>query len=94
MSTTVKNIGAVIQTNGNIDTIKDGQFGGAQPAFTDSVGGTVRLVLRGVEYIWGPNDSKTLPDDIASEAVAASNSRLRVIDSRDGIGNASGKGVS
>lgn len=45
--------------------------------------GTVRVVLSGIEYVWGPNESKTLPNDRAAEAVAA-DGRLRIADSRDG----------
>lgn len=76
MSATVKNVGAIAFTvNGQVDTKKVGAYGDQ---------GTVRLVLRNIEYVWGPNDSKTLPDDIASEAVAA-DSRLRIGDSRDGF---------
>jgi hypothetical protein len=94
MSSTVKNIGVVEMTKGILDTKKAGQYGGTGDAFTDSVGGTVRVVLGGIEYVWGPNDSKTLPNDVATEAVAASGSRLRIIDTRDGVANATGKGVS
>lgn len=45
--------------------------------------GTVRVVIEGVEYVWGPNESKTLPSNYAAEAVAAEGSRLRIVDSRD-----------
>jgi hypothetical protein len=47
--------------------------------------GTVRVVLGGIEYVWGPNESKTLPSNLAAEAVAAEGTRLRIADSRDGF---------
>ena len=76
MAVVVKNVGAIAFTaQGQIDTKKVNNRGDQ---------GTVRVVLRGVEYVWGPNDSKTLPNDIGAEAVAA-DSRLRVGDSRDGF---------
>lgn len=76
MSVTVKNVGAIAFTpTGQINTKGTGARGDQ---------GTVRVVLRGVEYVWGPNDSKTLPNDIGAEAVAA-DSRLRVGDGRDGF---------
>lgn len=75
MSVVVKNIGAIDpgpQNQQNTDPIqsRNGQ-------------GTVRVVLSGIEYVWGPNESKTLPNDRAAEAVAA-DARLRVADTRDG----------
>lgn len=77
MSTVVKNVGAIAFTvNGTVNT-----KGGALAKNGDQ--GTVRVVLGGVDYVWGPNDSKTLPDNLAAEAVAA-DSRLRVADTRDG----------
>ena len=91
MSTIVKNVGAIAFTaEGNVNTAKDAQFHG----HGGTVDGTVRVVIRGIEYVWGANESKTLPDDIASEAVAASNSRLRVADSRDGMAQKANASVS
>ena len=82
MSIVVKNVGAIDFTaQGNINTAKGSRRTGGHEGTT---GGTVRVVLSGVEYVWGPNESKTLPDDRATEAVAA-DSRLRVGDSRDGF---------
>lgn len=75
MSAVVKNVGAVVLTaQGQINTA------GGDVAKGDQ--GTVRLVLSGIEYVWGPNDSKTLPDDRAAEAVAA-DTRLRIVDTRE-----------
>lgn len=77
MSVVVKNVGAVALTpTGKVDT--------KNPPLATGDQGTVRLVLRNIEYVWGPNDSKTLPDDIGAEAVSASGSRLRIADTRDG----------
>jgi len=82
MSVVVKNIGAIAFTaTGQVNTKKEGSMGGQVGS---SSSGTVRVVLRNVEYVWGPNESKTLPNDIGAEAVTASNSRLRIADSRDG----------
>lgn len=76
MSQVVRNVGAMAFTaNGNINTKKIG---------ANADNGTVRLVLSNVEYVWGPNESKTLADNLADEAVAA-DSRLRIADSRDGF---------
>ena len=74
MSIVVKNVGPIElgsqnQQNTNLTKSRDDR-------------GTVRVVLSGVEYVWGPNESKTLPNDRAAEAVAA-DSRLRIADSRD-----------
>jgi hypothetical protein len=80
MSTVVKNVGPIElgpqnQQNTNLTKAR-GEIG------------TVRIVLSGVEYVWGPNEAKTLPDNLGSEAVAASGGRLRVMDSRDHAGTA------
>lgn len=77
MSQVVKNVGAIAFTaQGSQNTKKGDAAAGDQ--------GTVRVVLSGIEYVWGPNDSKTLPDNLADEAVAA-DGRLRIADSRDGF---------
>lgn len=84
MSTVVKNIGAIDFTaSGSQNTANSNRVDGDQ--------GTVRVVLGGVDYVWGPNDSKTLTDNLAAEAVAA-DSRLRIADSRDG--STSGQAVT
>lgn len=76
MSQVVKNVGAIAFTaQGNQNTKKVGAVGDQ---------GTVRVVLDGVEYVWGPNESKTMRDNQADEAVAI-DSRLRIADSRDGF---------
>jgi hypothetical protein len=77
MSQVVKNIGAIAFTTSGSKNTK-----GGNSAMGDQ--GTVRITLRGVELVWGPNDSKTLADDLADEAVAI-DSRLRIGDSRDGF---------
>lgn len=46
--------------------------------------GTVRIIYQNVEYVWGPNESKTIGDDGIAAALVAQDSRLRVADSRDG----------
>lgn len=76
MSQVVRNVGAMAFTaSGSINTKKTANRGDQ---------GTVRVVLGGVEYVWGPNEGKTLPDNLADEAVAA-DGRLRIADSRDGF---------
>ncbi len=45
--------------------------------------GTVRVFYENIEYVFGPNDSKTLENGIGS-AVVSQDSRLRIMDSRDG----------
>lgn len=76
MSVVVKNIGALAFTaTGKVDT--------KNPQLAMGEQGTVRITLRGVELVWGPNDSKTLANDLAAEAVAI-DSRLRIADTRDG----------
>jgi hypothetical protein len=77
MSQVVKNVGPIeagAQNQQNTNLTK---------SFGDQ--GVVRITLRGYELVWGPNESKTLADDIADEAVAI-DSRLRIADSRDGFG--------
>lgn len=76
MSQVVKNIGAIDQgpqNQQNTDLVG---------SFSDQ--GTVRVVLNNVEYVWGPNDSKTLADNLADEAVAA-DARLKIADSQEGF---------
>jgi hypothetical protein len=76
MSKVVKNIGAINFTvSGQQNTANSDDWQGDA--------GTVRVVLEGIDYVWGPNDSKTLTDNLADEAVAA-NGRLRIADTRDG----------
>ena len=77
MSVVIKNVGAIARGPQNqLDTVKGNGRMAEQ--------GTVGLVLRNIEYVWGPNDSKTLPNDIGAEAVAA-DSRLRIADTREGF---------
>lgn len=76
MSVVIKNVGPIAFT-------VSGQGNTKNPVSATGNQGTVRVVLRGVDYVWGPNDSKTLPNDIGAEAVAA-DSRLRIADTRDG----------
>lgn len=76
MSQVVKNVGPIeagAQNQKNTNLVK---------SFGDQ--GVVRITLRGVEWVWGPNESKTMADDLADEAVAI-DGRLRIGDSRDGF---------
>jgi hypothetical protein len=75
MSVVIKNVGPIATGSQNQQNTNQTKSFGDQ--------GTVRVVLRGVEYVWGPNESKTLPEDIGAEADAA-DARLRIMDTRDG----------
>ena len=78
MSVVVKNVGGSVRGAENQHNTP-----GGNTAMGDQ--GTIRLVLQGVEYVWGPNESKTLSDDLGAEAVASVNDteKLRIVDSRD-----------
>ncbi len=81
MSVVVKNVGAIEFTaTGSQNTSK---------TRTDGNVGAVTITLRGIHYHWGVNESKTLPNDIGAEAVAA-DGRLRIADSRDGVAQGGG----
>lgn len=75
MSTIVKNVGPIATGPQNQQDTKSVGGRGDQ--------GRVTMTLRGLHFTWGPNESKTLADDLAAEAVA-NDSRLRIADSRDG----------
>jgi len=47
--------------------------------------GTVRVVYQGIEYVFGPGDSKNFSDAGIAAAVVAADARLRVADARDGL---------
>jgi hypothetical protein len=46
--------------------------------------GTVRVTVEGIEYVFGPGDSRSFADDGLGAKIAAADSRLRVADSREG----------
>ena len=77
MSVTVKNIGPIQAGSQNQQNTGKGDV-----AMGDQ--GTVRVVVEGIDHVFGPNDSKTFGDDGIGIAVAAADARLRVMDSRDG----------
>lgn len=82
MSVTVKNIGplgAGASNSKNTDL---------RASFGDQ--GTVRVHYQNIQYVFGPNESKTLEDGIG-HALVAQDSRLRFVDTRDAsvIGNPS-----
>jgi hypothetical protein len=82
MSVVVKNVGPLgIGANNAKNTDLRASFGDQ---------GTVRVVIHNIEYVWGPNESKTMEDGLGHRAVAA-DSRLRFVDTRDAsvIGNPS-----
>ena len=76
MSVVVKNVGAITLTaQGNIDTANADVAMGNQ--------GTVTVYYENREYVFGPNDSKTLENGIGA-ALVAQDARLRIRDTRDG----------
>lgn len=76
MSVIVKNAGVQVRdTSGNITTNK---------TKSKEELGTVRVVYENIEYVFGPNESKTFADDGIGRAVATQDARLRVADTRDG----------
>jgi hypothetical protein len=79
MSVRVKNVGCITYSGGSTiwkgDTIQNQTYGEV---------GTVRVVYEGIEYVFGPNDTKTFADDGIGKAVDAADARLRIIDDRDG----------
>lgn len=75
MSVVVKNVGPIEtgpQNQKNTSIVK---------STTDQ--GTVRVSFENREYVFGPNDAKTLENGIGA-ALVAQDSRLRIMDSRDG----------
>jgi hypothetical protein len=93
MSVIVKNVGAIaFTTSGGQNTGKNKQYGGN---YVDAgSGGTVRVSYNKQEWVFGPNEARAFNDDGIGIAVAALDSRLRVMDTRDGVAGASGKAVS
>lgn len=47
--------------------------------------GTVRVGYQGIEYVFGPGESKTFSDLGIASAVVAGDGRLRVADTREGV---------
>lgn len=81
MSVTVINAGPIQFTaTGQKDTKKVGY---------QAEIGTVRVSYENREYVFGPNDSKTLENGIAAALVAQDN-RLRIMDTRDGVAQGGG----
>lgn len=76
MSVVVKNVGPIAFT-------VSGQKNTRNPVGATGDQGTVRVFYENVEYVFGPNDSKTLENGIG-EALVAQDSRLRIADTRDG----------
>ena len=63
-------------TNGRITTNVRKSFGEV---------GTVRVVYQGIEYVFGPGESKSFSDDGIASALATADARLSFADSRDGM---------
>ena len=76
MSVTVINAGPIAFTATGTKNTKN-------PPLATGDQGTVRVIYENKEYVWGPNDSKTLENGIAAACVAQ-NGNLRIMDSRDG----------
>jgi hypothetical protein len=87
MTCTVKNVGALITSISGPTATAGGWKSGLRetdPKLAFAERGTVRVVFEGLEYVFGPNESKSFADDGVAAAVAAADSRLRVTDERDG----------
>jgi len=76
MSVTLKNIGSLANRSG-IDTKALGAVQGDQ--------GTVRVIYEGIEYVFGPNDSKTFSDEGIAAALQAQDARLQYAGQPDGV---------
>lgn len=75
MAVTVKNVGPLGAGASNAKNTD------LRASFGDQ--GTVRVVYQNIEYVFGPNESKTFQDDGIGHAVQAQDSRLRFVDTRD-----------
>lgn len=47
--------------------------------------GTVRVWVEGIEYVFGPGESKTIWDDGIANKIVAGDARLAIADSQDGM---------
>lgn len=47
--------------------------------------GTVRVEYQGIQYVFGPGESKNFSDPGIAAAVVAGDGRLRVADTREGL---------
>ncbi len=47
--------------------------------------GTVRVEYQGIQYVFGPGESKSFSDAGIAAAVVAGDARLRVADTREGL---------
>lgn len=77
MSYVVTNSGQWVRDSGGNKTT---DFTRAQ-----SDAGTVRVVYEGIEYVFGPGQSKAFSDNGVATAVAAADGRLRLADTREGF---------
>lgn len=76
MSVTVVNVGNLERnTSGHKSTNLTKSFGSE---------GTVRVVVHGIEYTFGPGQSRSFSDDGVGTAVAAASAKLRLSDDREG----------
>lgn len=77
MSIVVTNVGNFERdTSGNKTTNQTATFGDQ---------GTVRVGYQGIEYVFGPGESKSFSDHGIAAALIASDGRLRNADTREGF---------
>ena len=77
MAVVVTNVGMFERdSNGNKTTNQRGTFGDQ---------GTVRVEYQGIQYVFGPGESKGFSDHGIAAALVASDGRLRLADTREGF---------
>jgi len=53
--------------------------------------GTVRVVYQGIEYVFGPGETKSFSDDGIAAGIVAADSRLGAVDTREGFRSTGGR---
>ena len=77
MSVVVTNVGMFERNaNGERTTNQRGSFGDQ---------GTVRVEYQGIQYVFGPGESKSFSDEGIAAALVAGDGRLRIADTREGF---------
>lgn len=76
-------MGVIVKNTGPIENTTSGHKN-TNPTKSFGEQGTVRVVVHGIEYVFGPNEQKSFADDGIGQAVASADARLRLVDTRDG----------
>jgi hypothetical protein len=76
---------AVVVTN--VGMFERDSSGRKTTNFTKGQGdqGTVRVEYQGIQYVFGPGESKSFSDNGIAAAVVAGDARLRIADTREGF---------